>query len=293
MEAENKAPNDGGLSRRRALGLFGGVGAGAAAAALTSTAARATALTHGENGHSGHSSPTYVLIPGAWHGAWSWEPVAKRLRAAGRRAVALTLPGLGYEDDPAGLRLEDAIDHVVRQVKKLSGKNVIMVCHSWGGYPTTGAAARLRNQVTEVVYFSAYVPRPNTSSVAENPPEVRALIEQIISSSPGRAWTAGLEDVVKPLLLPGFPEEAQRMLLELLTPQPGAYMLDVLRAPLVTDLGIRARYLLAGNDTALPRPGAEFAARLGLKPEIIPGLTHEGMITHPDEVAQAVLRANA
>jgi hypothetical protein len=36
------------------------------------------------------------------------------------------------------------------------------------------------------------------------------------------------------------------------------------------------------------RPGAEFAARLGLKPVMVPG-THEGLLAHPDEVANAIL----
>jgi hypothetical protein len=41
----------------------------------------------------------HVLIPGGWHGAWSWRPVAERLRAASHRALILTLPGLGDGDD--------------------------------------------------------------------------------------------------------------------------------------------------------------------------------------------------
>ena len=52
----------------------------------------------------------YVLIPGAWHGAWSWRPVAERLRAAGHRTITLTLPGLNDGDDPSGHRLEDAVN---------------------------------------------------------------------------------------------------------------------------------------------------------------------------------------
>src|ERR1700757_3138499 len=69
---------------------------------------------------------TYVLIPGGWHAAWCWWPVAKRLRAAGHHAIALTLPGLNDGDDPAGYRLTDAVDYVVSQVRGLQ-LDVILV----------------------------------------------------------------------------------------------------------------------------------------------------------------------
>ncbi|WP_269650243.1 alpha/beta fold hydrolase [Streptomyces sp. ActVer] len=75
---------------------------------------------------------------------------------------------------------------------------------------------------------------------------------------------------------------------DLLTPQPGDYFLDALDVPSVAELGIPALYLLGEGDRALPRPGAEFAARLGLEPVMVPG-THEGLLTHPDDVAEAIL----
>jgi pimeloyl-ACP methyl ester carboxylesterase len=56
----------------------------------------------------------------------------------------------------------------------------------------------------------------------------------------------------------------------------------------VAELGIPATYILGADDRALPRPGAEFAARLELAPVMVPG-THEGLLTHPDEVAKAIL----
>jgi len=62
--------------------------------------------------------PTFVLVPGAWQGGWAWQPVARRLREAGYPAVTITLPGLADGDERAGLRLSDAIDHVVAEVNR-------------------------------------------------------------------------------------------------------------------------------------------------------------------------------
>ncbi|WP_236705342.1 alpha/beta fold hydrolase, partial [Frankia sp. ACN1ag] len=88
-------------------------------------------------------SSTFVLVPGAWQGGWSWQPVARRLRAAGHPAVTLTPPGLADGDSRIGLRLSDAVTHVVREIEERGLDDVTLVGHSWGGYPITGAAHRV------------------------------------------------------------------------------------------------------------------------------------------------------
>jgi pimeloyl-ACP methyl ester carboxylesterase len=41
------------------------------------------------------SAAAFVLIHGAWHGAWCWSRVLTLLRGAGHAAQAVTLTGLG------------------------------------------------------------------------------------------------------------------------------------------------------------------------------------------------------
>ncbi|MGI8309886.1 hypothetical protein [Saccharopolyspora hattusasensis] len=45
---------------------------------------------------------TYVLVPGACHGGWWYEPLAAELREEGHAALPVTLPGLGPRDAPTG-----------------------------------------------------------------------------------------------------------------------------------------------------------------------------------------------
>jgi len=58
----------------------------------------------------------------------------------------------------------------------------------------------------------------------------------------------------------------------------------------VRDLGISVAYVLAEHDRGLAAPGAELAARVGVTPVTVPG-THEAQLTHPDDVASAILGA--
>lgn len=230
---------------------------------------------------------TYVLIPGAWHGGWAWYPVARRLRAAGHAAVALTLPGLTDGADPRGLGLSDAVASVVAEVDRRDLTDVILVGHSWGAFPMTGAAHRLSGRIGKVVYFSAPVPTPGTSQndllSSDNAEYARSLVD----SSPDH--TMGLPfGAFQQMMMQNEPERAQQIVFDQLTAQPGRYMSDPLDVAEVTTIGLPAAYVLAQDDLALPLPGAEFAARLGVQPLLVPG-THEAALTHPDEVTRALL----
>lgn len=231
---------------------------------------------------------TYVLIPGGWHGGWCWRPVANRLRAAGHRAITLTLPGLGDGDDPSGYELRDAVDYIVNEMLRLELGNVIVVAHSWGGYPATGAAHVLGDRVSKIVYYNAFVPVRVKSLVDETPPETRELMLRLIDGSPFGAIAPSLE-YVEQLLMHGVAPELQRLVADLMAPQPGGYFLGALDID-AASLGIPTAYVTGDRDQAMPQSGPEFAARLGVKPIVVPG-THHGLLTHPDEVATAILTA--
>lgn len=231
---------------------------------------------------------TFVLVPGAWLGAWSWHPVAKSLREHGHDVVALTLPGLSYGSSAAGLRLSDAVDHVVTEVESRGLDNVVLVSHSWGGYPATGAAHRLAKRISKVVYYSAVVPAAGAGMVDENDvygQQIRASV----AATPDRTVPLPLE-ALRAGLMPGEPTELQDLVFNLMLPQPGGYMTDALDVPAVTEIGLAAAYLLGADDQSLARPGAEFAARLGVAPVIVPG-GHMAMLTHPADIAAALIAA--
>ena len=176
--------------------------------------------------------------------------------------------------------------HLVREVEKRGLQDVTLVGHSWGGYPVTGAAHELTGRVSRVIYYNAPVPERGVPLIDENP-DYATMLRTAIDASPDGSASVIPEQV--PLLLPEADEPNRQLFFELLVPQPGGYFQDSLDVPDVTTLGIPAAYVLSEDDRALARPGAEFAARLGLTPRMVPG-GHESMPTQPDEVAAALLQ---
>ncbi len=112
------------------------------------------------------SAPTFVLVHGAWGGAWIWRRVLAPLRAAGHEVHAATLTGDG---DRAHLRRRDItlqthIADVVALVEAEELSDIVLVGHSYGGQVITGAADRLLAKnpraLRRLVYVDAMVPVP-------------------------------------------------------------------------------------------------------------------------------------
>jgi pimeloyl-ACP methyl ester carboxylesterase len=234
---------------------------------------------------------TFVLITGAWHGGWCWRPVAQHLRALGHRVLTPTLPGLHDGDDPTGLHLSDVVDAVVELVDREDLRGLTLVGHSWGGYPITGAAHRLRGRLRKLVYWSAFVPARGRSLYDEIPPEYQKLFAELARASDDNTVALPLE-VWQSAFLHDASEDVQRALHALMVPHPYQYFIETVE-PLDAAAGIPAAYVLSSEDIALP-PGEygwnRFAERLGVEPVVAAG-SHEACFTVPEGLAQALLKA--
>jgi pimeloyl-ACP methyl ester carboxylesterase len=109
---------------------------------------------------------TFVLVPGGWHGAWSFEAVVPLLERAGHAVHALTLTGLRPDDDSATVATANLDTHagdVLRLLDRAQITSATLVGHSYGGMVTTAAADRARGRVSRLVQLDAYVPRDGES----------------------------------------------------------------------------------------------------------------------------------
>jgi pimeloyl-ACP methyl ester carboxylesterase len=230
---------------------------------------------------------TFVLIPGASHGGWVWRPVAEHLREAGHHVFTPTLPGLADDDDRRGLTLADAVDFIVSYIEEKDLNDIVLVAHSWGGYPVTGAAPRVAARLARLVYYSAFVPAEGKSMLDEIAPETIDQLTQLAAASPDNSVLMSFE-AWQAAFIQDATEAVQRLTYNLLVPQPFDYGSAAV-APLEPEsFGVPIAYLLGSQDYSLPP--TDFAGRLGLRATAVPG-SHEALFTRPDELAQAFLEA--
>lgn len=107
---------------------------------------------------------TYILIHGAWHGAWTWSKVNPLLEANGDKAIAIDLPGHGKDSDrTSDISLDDYVDAVMKAANDQRGK-VILVGHSMAGIVISQAAEKLgREKISALIYVDAFLPRDGES----------------------------------------------------------------------------------------------------------------------------------
>jgi pimeloyl-ACP methyl ester carboxylesterase len=101
-----------------------------------------------------------VLVPGAFHAGWYYDPIVPQLRAAGHRVFPVTLTGLGDRRHltNGAINLDTHIQDVVQLFEDERINDAVLVAHSYGGMVITGASDRLQGRVRSLVYLDAMVP---------------------------------------------------------------------------------------------------------------------------------------
>ncbi len=111
---------------------------------------------------------TFVLVEGAWYGAWVWRDVVAALRELGHRVSCPTFTGLGERkhlvNDTVSLstHIEDVVNHI--EMEDLRG--ITLVGWSYGGMVIPSVLERCSERIKSLVYLDAFVPE-NGKSVSE------------------------------------------------------------------------------------------------------------------------------
>ena len=102
---------------------------------------------------------TYLLVHGAWHGAWCWHKLMSRLEKMGHTVLAPDLPALGRDRTPVN-RVSLAMwrEHVCRIVDSLP-EQVVLVGHSRGGIVISEVAEHRPQRIRTLVYVTAFLAR--------------------------------------------------------------------------------------------------------------------------------------
>jgi len=103
---------------------------------------------------------TFVLVPGAWLGAWAWRLVVPLLERRGNAAYPLTLTGMGDRVHLATpqVGIETAIQDVINAIVYEDLEDVVLVGHSFAGKVVAGVADRMPERVGTLLFLDAFRP---------------------------------------------------------------------------------------------------------------------------------------
>ncbi|MEO7337506.1 MAG: alpha/beta fold hydrolase [Caldimonas sp.] len=127
----------------------------------------------------------FVLVHGAWHGAWCWRRVLPPLWTEGHRAFAVSLSGVGERAHvPASsVTLQVHIDDIVNVIEAEELHDVVLVGHSYAGMLITGAVGRIARRLSRLIYVDAIVPHPGEAWSRSHSEATRAERRRIIAAT--------------------------------------------------------------------------------------------------------------
>ncbi len=224
----------------------------------------------------------FVLVHGAYHGAWCWDLLRAELEHDGHTTSAAELP---CEDPDAGA--EQYADEIVHSMPRSPGE-VVVVGHSLAGLTIPLVAERTRALMT--VYLCALVPVPGLSFDAQHADIATGFepSEPAVGHPDGSAsWPeAGAIEVFYHDCDPQTAKDSARRL----RPQHWRVTQEV--TPLRRRPALRSAYILCADDRVVSSQYSRRAATelLRVEPVEMPG-GHSPFLSRPSNLAKVLEHA--
>jgi pimeloyl-ACP methyl ester carboxylesterase len=122
---------------------------------------------------------TFVLVHGAWFGAWVWRDVASGLREMGHVVTTPTLTGVGERRHlgDGATDLSTHIEDVAIHVEMEDLQDIVLVGWSYAGLVIAGVLPRIEHRIKSMIYLDAFLPEDGKAVIDSYTGDRRAGIE--------------------------------------------------------------------------------------------------------------------
>jgi pimeloyl-ACP methyl ester carboxylesterase len=235
----------------------------------------------------------FVLVHGAFAGAWIWQPLKDRLESMGHSVQAFDLPGLGDDRTPASEITLDSCAARLCEVLAGGSEPAIVAGNSMGGIIATQGAARCRGRVAALVYVAAFAPKDGQSLLdltrlpegADDQVQANIVVE-------GEPPVAIMPDAAsRTALYNSCTEDVAAWAIAKQRPQPVAPFATAVSIPPGALAGIRRFYVLCKRDRAIPTALQRRMIAENACDEVAELDTdHTPQLSMPDELAKTLQR---
>jgi len=233
---------------------------------------------------------TYVLIHGAWHGAWCWKNVTPLIEKEGHKVVAPDLPGHGDDTRPiAEITLQAYTDRVCQILDEQSDP-VILVGHSMGGVVITQTAEYRPERIKKLVYVTAFLLQNGEFLLQHAEPDTEALVLPNLIMSEDQSYATVKEEALKEIFYADCSDEDVEFAKSRLVPQAAA--------PFATPVGTTAEnfgrvpraYISCLRDKAIsPSIQEKLYKALPCEKVISMDTSHSPFFSAPEDLANHLL----
>lgn len=127
----------------------------------------------------------YILVHGAWEGAWSWDYVRPALEKQGHTVTAVNLHG---SNGIQNITMDSYVQTVVDAINQLDHK-IVLVGHSMAGAVISLVAEQIPEKIEKLVYVAAFLLESGDSvlEAMQRDPDGEFLPELVFSDNQSSA----------------------------------------------------------------------------------------------------------
>ncbi|MFT7186438.1 MAG: pimeloyl-ACP methyl ester carboxylesterase [Pseudohongiellaceae bacterium] len=150
----------------------------------------------------------YILVHGAWGGAWEFADVVNLLSTDGNKVTALDLPGHGENKQPlANVTMAAYIKTVVEAVKA-QDEDVILVGHSLAGAVIAQVAEEIPEHIDRLVFVAAILPANGETPLGLMQSDDQGQLLPNVIFSEDQSYGEVTEETVRTVLLNDIKDQA-------------------------------------------------------------------------------------
>jgi pimeloyl-ACP methyl ester carboxylesterase len=194
---------------------------------------------------------TFLLVHGAWHGAWCWAKLIPALEARGHKAVAIDLPGHGADRTPLKDVTLEAYARAVAEAAAALPERPIVVGHSMGGPVIAAGAERAPDAMKRLVFLCAFLPKNGDMVLALTSNDPKSLVPGVLVPAADGVTTGANPALLRDVFYADCGDDDIERARKMLTPQP----LAPLTVPMVLTAnrfgGVPRDYIICEDDRAI------------------------------------------
>jgi pimeloyl-ACP methyl ester carboxylesterase len=234
---------------------------------------------------------TFILVHGAWMGAWCWDRVAEGLRSSGHDVRTPELPGHGQDKTPiSGISLDSYVDTISAEIGGVTGK-VVLVGHSMAGVVISHVAERMPERISTLIYASAYLLEDGQSITKASEAAVDSLVGP--NMIPAADWsTVSIKaEALKDVFAADVPRDDLKRLQSLARPEPAAPFNTPIHVTAARFGSVRRCYLKTAKDRAVtPLLQEAMLAKTPCAEVATMNTSHTSFLAAPAEMSKALLK---
>ena len=254
---------------------------------LATTAALALAAM--TTGAAAASKPTIVLVHGAWEQSDVWGHVTPGLEKDGYRVIAVTMPGRPQSPAAPDKVSLDLYRDTILQAIAGEKRPVVLVGHSFAGFPISAAAEKAPQKFKTLVYLAAYLPRDGQTLLDLGNSDKDSKVGPALQVEKDKGVIAIAYNARADLFASDGPEGLRRAVPGLIVDEPLGPLVSPLRLTAAKFGGVDKVYIHTAKDKVVsPWLQANMVAATPVRRELTLQTGHTPFLNEPDEVVKAI-----